>query len=219
MNAAGVVFSWTGSAWQGMVGNLRQVAVGSGVRVWGVAGDGSVHRWNGSAWDRVDGVLKNIAVGADGEVWGVNAAGQVFRWTGSAWDGSTGTLAQIAVGGTGDVWGINAAQQIWQLDVAAWIGTMTARHVLTSDQQLQVMRAQTVQVRRMTTLLETVARNQGVLADMLGRVCKSLSTEVVSSARQLNASIPDAGPLATGITTWHPAATQDASFRLTLHDE
>ncbi len=53
---------------------MKQVAVGTDGRIWGVNPDNQIFTRTGveGEWKQIDGWLSQIAVGFDGRVWGVN---------------------------------------------------------------------------------------------------------------------------------------------------
>ncbi|MFO8006949.1 MAG: tectonin domain-containing protein, partial [Candidatus Brocadiia bacterium] len=111
-----------GSAWDGVVGKLKQISVGTG-SVWGVNTNGGIFfregicdtQPDGTGWGRVAGKLNMIAVGYSGTVWGINGNGGIFvregitsaNPGGTGWTRAPGKLAYIAAGGQ-HVWGLNS---------------------------------------------------------------------------------------------------------------
>jgi hypothetical protein len=64
VNAKNQIFTWTGSGWRQIAGELKYVSAGSDGTVWGVNSKDEIFRWTDSSFAPVpNGTLKQISVG------------------------------------------------------------------------------------------------------------------------------------------------------------
>ena len=84
VNSTGAICRWTGSSWQKLPGQARDIGVGANGTAWiigwdAVKGGYSIQCWTANSWQRVNGGAIGISVGPDGKVWIVNNELQICR--------------------------------------------------------------------------------------------------------------------------------------------
>ena len=128
VNAAGLIYRYSGSSWGQIGGQAHDVGIGADGTVWvvgwtNVAGGYNIAKWNGSFWVDVPGGAVRIDVAPDGRAWIVNDAGLIFRYNGSGWEQIGGQAHDISIGADGTPWVVGWTGVAGGYNIAKWNGS------------------------------------------------------------------------------------------------
>lgn len=108
VNKNGTIYKWTGSSWQSVAGQAKDISIGGNGVVYiidknsGGSRGNYIAYWNGSGWTHIDSVeAVSISVDGKGNPWIVDINGHISRYTGTHWEALPGKATDIAVGADG----------------------------------------------------------------------------------------------------------------------
>lgn len=87
LDSHGMTWRWTGTRFEQVQGQLRQISVSHDGQVWGVNFNNDILTFGPQGWSQVQGKMKQVSVASENLIWGITLADEVVVYKGNnKWD-------------------------------------------------------------------------------------------------------------------------------------